>query len=108
MLNDYSSINPDFKLRFAEVVKNDLRVQFSTEGLDPDSLSKIYEKLDNTIDYSFIMNNSMIYIQGPFNYPEEPWVYVSFKRGPISDFLRTASLRLYENLKIIPEDFFDH
>lgn len=108
MLNDYSSKNPDFKLGFTEVVKNELRVQFSTEGLNPDSLSEIYDRLDNTIDYSFIINNSMIYIQGPFNYPEEPWVYVSFKRGPISEFLRTASFRFYENLKIMPEDFFKH
>lgn len=107
MLNAYSDKNPDFKHGFTEAIKKGLKDLLAMEMTDPVSLAKINDRLDNTIDYSFIMDNSMIYIQGPFNYPEEPWVYVTFKQGSISDISRTASFRFYENLKIMPEDFFN-
>ena len=99
MLKSYANKNNGFKEAFTNAVKSNLKQQYKGSN------SNIISKVDELIDYSFIMENGIIYYQSKY-YFDEPGIMVTFKQNLLDTFPVTAYVMFNKDMNILPEAFF--
>lgn len=93
LIRSYADKNNDFKASLVKAIKANLKQQYWNIHT---------EELFKTIDYSYIINNCIIYFQSNFNYTK-PCMAVFFKNNPSEMYVY---LEFDKDLNVLPEKFF--
>lgn len=106
MISKYAEENKDFKLAFTKAIKDNLKKQHAERNPGSTVNNKFNERIDKTIDYSFIMDNCLVFFQSTYYYFPEPGIVVYFKKDLIGDTPETSVVSFYKDMNILPEAFF--